>query len=688
MERALHIDFETRSELDLKEVGLHNYARHPSTDAWCMAYAFGDAEPSLWRMGESLPAEVRRHVEEGGRVKAHNVTFELEIWNQIMASRYFWPALREEQTDCTMAMCYAMGLPGALEDAAMALGLHVQKDSEGRSLMLRMARPRSRKPTVWWDDADKLARLYEYCKQDVRVEQAIDSRVMPLSAKERRLWSADYAINTRGVRIDVDTAKAAILMAERLKEQYDRDITIATGGQVTSCTALIPMKKWLVDNGCAAAADGLAKQDLIDLLADESVPEHAKHVLHLRQEAGKASAAKFNKMVDQVGADGRLHFLYQYHGAASGRWAGRSVQPHNLVRDMPKADVVEDVFRLVREGKYDLIDMVHGSPLTMITRSLRSIFIPDTGMVVVGGDWSNVEGRGQAWFAGEEWKVRAFREADAGTGPGLYELAYARMFGRPVQEIVALGKKSTERQIGKVSELAFGYQGGVGSFHTMGRTYNVKVPDADADRFKEAWRDAHPKIAGVRNEYGGRQGGVWRRLENAAIYAVQNPGKVAIVSRGDVGGPEVRFRVAGSFLWMLLPSGRAICFPYPKLLEGSYGPQLTYMTVPDPNKPEKIVHDPANTPRWSRVGTYGGAIFNRVVQGFCRDFLAELILNLHDQGARIIIHTHDDCNIEVDRDKAERAREAMERMMQTPPEWAKGFPLYATCEILSRYRSD
>jgi DNA polymerase len=680
-----HIDFETRSEADLKEVGLHNYARDPSTEPWCMSYAAGDDEPSMWVLGERFPLDLRMHVDAGGEVWAHNVPFELEIWNEICHRRYGWPELKPEQAWCTMAQCYAMGLPGALEDAGMALGLRVLKDTEGRALMLRMARPRKRNPTIWWDEPEKLARLYEYCKQDVRVEREIHKRVMPLSAFERRVWLADYAINKRGVKVDRETAQAAIKMAEALKAKYDREMEVATGGAATSCSALIPIKKWLADNGCPQAADGMAKQDLIDLLADDTIPEPAKRVLSLRQEAGKASAAKFNKMIDQAGADGRLHFLYQFHGAASGRWAGRSVQPHNLVRDMPKPHVVEEVFRLVREEKYELIDMLYGSPLSMITRSIRSIFIPDTGKIVVGGDWSNVEGRGQAWFAGEWWKVKAFLEADAKTGPGLYELAYSRMFNIPVAEIIAKGKKANERQIGKVAELAFGYQGGVGSFHIMGKNYNVKVSDADADKFKEAWRDAHPRIAGKRDEYGVRRGGMWQRLQNAAISAVASPGLTTLVERGDINGPSVKFKMVGSFLWMLLPSGRAICFPYPKLLEGSYGPMLTFMAVPDPNKPEKVIYDPANGPRWARVGTYGGAIFNRVIQGMCRDFLAELIVDLHDQGASIIIHTHDDCNIEVDRAKAGAARDAMERMMCTPPGWAKGFPLYAGCDIMERY---
>src|SRR3972149_11101723 len=160
MTDTLHLDFETRSELDLREVGLHNYARHPSTDTWCAAIALGDAEPAIWTPGKPCPGVLQEHVARGGRVVAHNAPFELAIWNAIMAPRYGWPELKPEQTFCTMAQCYAMGLPGALEDAGLPLGLPLQKDTEGRALMLRMARPRSRSgatPVVGGDEAEKLA---------------------------------------------------------------------------------------------------------------------------------------------------------------------------------------------------------------------------------------------------------------------------------------------------------------------------------------------------------------------------------------------------------------------------------------------------------------------------------------------------------------------------------------------------
>ena len=134
-----------------------------------------------------------------------------------MVPRYGWPQLIPENVHCTMAMAYAMGLPGALEDAALALGLQVLKDTEGRSLMLRMARPRSMNPTVWWDDADKLARLYAYCQQDVRVERELHKRLMPLSATERKVWLLDYKINQRGVPIDIPSVRAAIKVVETTK---------------------------------------------------------------------------------------------------------------------------------------------------------------------------------------------------------------------------------------------------------------------------------------------------------------------------------------------------------------------------------------------------------------------------------------------------------------------------------------
>ena len=663
----LHIDFETRSALDLREVGLANYVRHPTTDVWCMAWVLGDEEPLTWTPKSVLPLAVEDHVLREGAVYAHNAPFELAVWNEIMVPRYGWPPLKPEQVHCTMAMAYAMGLPGALEDAALALGLDVLKDAEGRALMLRMARPRRMDgdTPVWWDEPEKLARLYAYCQQDVRVERELHKRLMPLSTKERRVWLADYAINQRGVQVDVPSAKAAVAMTAKVKERCNDALGRLTGGAVQTTTAVAALKEWLAGQG--VPAESLAKQDVADLLAKDGLPEPVRKALLLRQESAKASTSKLDALIKRAGADSRLRNTLQYHGAATGRWAGRGVQLHNLVRDVPPNTTVEKILALVRNDDFDAIDIVYGPPMSVISRCIRGFFQAAPGKVLVAGDFANVEGRGVAWFSGEDWKLRAFREADAGTGPGIYELAYAKSFGVPVESVK---DPSFERQVGKTMELAFGYGGGVGAFKTMGKNMGVIVPDAKADEFKVAWRSAHPRVKNT-----------WYALERAAIGAVENPGKA--FSAGHP-GREVRYKVAGSFLWCLLPSGRALCYPYPKVLEGEYGPQLTYMKVPSPDAADKgkIIDDPKNTSNWARIKTYGGSLMENVIQAICRDVLVDAMLPFCDN---VVLHVHDEIVLEVDEAKGEDARVKLEQAMRTAPAWAAGFPLFAKCKVMRRY---
>ena len=670
---ALFVDFETRSELDLREVGLHRYARHPSTSVWCAAWAIGEMEPIIW----NPTLETREplvHVERGLPVLAHNAPFELEIWNEIMVPRYGWPRLKPEQTYCTMAMAYAQGLPGALEDAALATGLHVLKDTEGRALMLRMARPRSVKPTVWWDEPEKLARLYEYCKQDVRVERELGKRLMPLSATERRVWLMDYRINQRGVAVDVASAKAAVTLAEKMKAEAGAKLSKLTDGAVQAVSAVAAMKEWMATQGVSTA--GIAKQDVVDLLAGplgtslNPNAEKVRRVLMVRQEVGKASTAKFDVMVNRAGDDGRLRQMYQYHGAATGRWAGRGVQTHNLPRNLPEAETIEKILAFIRAGDDAAIDLLYGPPLTVASNCLRSFFMASPGKKLISGDWANVESRAGAWFANEQWKLDAFRAQDNRTGPDVYKLGASRLLGIPVEAVT----KEERQSHGKVPDLAFMYQGGVGSGKTMGKTYGVYATDEEWDARKNAWREAHPRIKAV-----------WKEIQAAAVNAVRNPGETYVCGHP---GRQAKYKVVGSFLWCLLPSGRALCYPYAKLLEGEYGPQLTYVGVPsqDDKKKQKIIDDPKNAPNWSRMGTYGGALYNNLIQGTCRDLLASCMLQLDEAGLAIVLHTHDSVAGEVAAAKAEQAAAAMQVMMRALPTWAAGFPLFAECEAGDRFR--
>lgn len=696
----INIDFETFSTVDLTRVGLWNYSHHPSTGVHCLSFSFDDGPVqrlmlSPWWTGEydkQLEAELHKAVAGGAEVVAHNAQFEYAIWNDVLATRFGWPRLKLRQLTCTMAMAYAMSLPGALEDTAPALGVAARKDTVGRSLMLRLCKPtnlnalrdgKADRPD-WVLDHDSftfmgeqitpqqaLVRLAEYCDVDVEVQRAIYPRMRRLSKPERQLWQLDQIINRRGARFDMRTVRAGLAMRDRLVALLDEKMAAATDGEVRACTAVQAIKDHLTER-YGLEVDSLAKASLDELLADPDLPDGARRILELRKDAGRAtSAAKLDAIAEQADPnDQRVRYLAQYHAANTGRWGGRGVQPHNITRDLPKPQVVEQIRQLIREQNVEALDLAFEFPLNVISQILRGLIVPAPGHQLIGGDWSNVEGRGLAWLAGEEWKLDAFRRFDAGKGPDLYLVSYSNVFDVPLDDVTA-----EQRQIGKVMELSMGYQGGVGAFQSMAVNYGVRVADDVADKAKHAWRQAHPAVVDL-----------WYRTQDAAISAVLHPGKV--YSAG-APGRQVKYKKAGSFLWALLPSGRLLCYPYPQIREDDYGPQLTYKRVPTPEdrRRGRIIEDPSNTNRWARIGTYGGMLTENNTQAVCRDILASALVRLEKAGYKPVVHIHDEVVCEVE-SATEADRQEIERLLQINPPWAKDLPLAAGCWLHHCYMKD
>ena len=666
---VLYIDFETRSVADLPEVGLDNYAAHPSTGVWCMAWEEDDGPAELWWPGrESKPLHrLLGHVYAGARVVAHNVAFELAIWNGVMVPRYGWPELDPKQCECTQAMAYAMAIPASLERAAAAVGIKQQKDMAGHRLMLKLCRPKEIKPDgtiIWHDNHDELRRLYEYCKQDVEVERELYKRLVPLSADERKVFLLDYKINRRGVQVDLPAVKAASEVVLHEQDRLNQRIREATGNVVGFTTEVARITKWVRDQG--VAIDGLAKADVLDALGGE-LPDAVRTVLEIRKEAGRASTAKLNRILTRAGNDGRVRGIFQYHGAGTGRWAGRDVQPHNFPRPTLTPEEVDAAIGLIKKKDLRRLSLLYGAPMSVVADCLRGMLVAAPGHDLLAGDFANIEGRMLAWLAGEEWKLQAFRDFDAGIGPDTYMLAYARAFNIPVEDVT-----KDQRQIGKVMELALGYQGGVGAFQTMAGSYGVKVDDTRADVLKNLWREAHPRIVRF-----------WYDLEAAAIDAVLHLGRL-FQARG------IKYKKVGSFLWCGLPSGRAICYPYPKILEidtpwGDRKDALTYMTVVSSSgaKKEKIIPGPAAQGDWQRVATYGGKLAENVTQACARDVLKDAMLRLDAAGFNIVMHVHDEDGVEVD----EKNQASMfKTLMSQVPDWAPGLPIAVETWRGKRYR--
>jgi DNA polymerase len=687
--QSLGIDFETFSEVDLKKAGLHNYATDPSTGVHCLSYGPDPEHIKTWVEGEPFPEDLKVHIAQGGIITAWNAAFELAIWNLCCVKKYGWLPLPIRQVRCSMVRAYAMALPGALDDAAPALGVDQRKDAEGHRIMLQLSRPK-KDGSMWRreDDLDKFLKLYGYNKQDVRTELACLDRLMELSPSETLLWELDYKINNRGVMCDLASVDKGIAIIQSEKKRLDGEMLKVTGGVVGSCTEVQLLGKWIAAQG--VEMDGLAKADVLNALAGiegvyqvienergeavevippgVALPPAVRRALELRQEAAKSSTAKLIAMKEKASADGRIRNLHQFHAASTGRWAGRGVQIQNLFRGRPGntyADV-EAMFSMLDDK--EKLDLFYGPSMDAITDCIRGMLIAGEGNELVACDFSAIEARALAWLAGQESVLEIFH-----THGKIYEHAAADVYHVPLDEVT-----KDQRQRGKVIVLACGFGGSIGAFQSMAKNYNVKVPDEEALGIVKAWRAANQSIV----QY-------WHDLESAVLGAMKNGNVTSAGARGR----EVKFRKAGSFLWALLPSGRALCYPYPELRMvttpwGEEKEQLTFMTVVDmtQKKKAKILPDPNSKGKWQRVSTYGGSLAENTTQAIARDLLADAMRAIEAEGLEVCFHVHDEIVVEVQQFRAQYALERMVAIMSETSVWAKGLPLAAEGFHTKRYR--
>lgn len=671
-----YIDFETFSELDLSKAGAHAYAESDKTGIYTLGYALENGAVHSWRPGLAFPEDLAEWVGAGKPVVAHNAAFEFEIWNQTLA-KYCpgVPRLKIEQLDDTMARALALALPAKLGDLAKVMGLAVEKDAAGHRLMLLMCKPNPRalkKGTVeYYSDQSRLLRLEEYCRTDVEVERQIDRLLPPLTPAERRIWELDHAINSRGVLLDLPAIRGAQeVIAEEISAR-NSELKKLTEGAVNKVSSAKAILEWLCSRGVDAA--DLTKATVTKLLDATSEGSAERRVLEIRQEAGKASVAKYKAMEAAVSKDGRARGLLAYGGAGRTlRWAGRRVQPQNFTRpEIDQEDIDGLIDCLGQPFARDAIELVYGPPVTRLADCLRGMLIAAPGHEFIAADLANIEGRFAAWCAGEGWKIQAFVDFDAGTGPDLYKVSYGRAFGIDPSLVDKI-----QRQIGKVMELALQYQGGFGAFETMAAGYDVTVvPDevspprnakfvlkaSEVRNIVSAWRDAHPNFCCT-----------WRDLETCAIWACRNPGESCQTRNG-----KVRFVRLKRFLFAVLPSGRA----------------LAYFSAHVGEKPDASGHMRAAlryegmnsyTHKWDVIDTYGGKLFENIVQAGSRDILANGLLEAEAAGMPVVLHVHDE--IVTEPMAGAFSVLDLERAMCTLPPWANGLPVAASGWVGRRYQ--
>lgn len=629
--RTLHLDFETRSAVDLIKVGHYRYAEDHTTGIWCFSYRFDEEPVCNWRLGDGpWPADVIRHVADGGRVVAHNAAFERTLWNANCAVK-----MTVEQMDCTMARAQAIGLPAGLDMLGQALNAAFQKDKGGYHHMLKMCRPRQVKEDgaiVWWDSPEDLDRLVAYCDQDVLTECAVDKMLPPLSPFERRIWELDQHINDRGVQIDIEMARNAQACAEEALRRANKEIWRLTDGVVRKVTEAAKIVDWITARGipCESIAEG--KHEGLIVCSDMFDDPAVETVIRLR--AASAKAFKFPAMLASVCNDGRIRGNLAYSATVQRRWAGKGVQFHNMKRVDTEEDA-EDVATAVSILKSDLtavqmvdrMEMLFDSVLNVLSLCTRAAVIARPGYKLVGGDFSNIEGRINAWFGGQQWKLDAFAAFDRGEGPDLYKVTAAGIAGIPVEQV----SKAQRQEQGKVPELACGYQGGLGAFKKMGAKYGVRLSDARIGEIVGAWRTTND---GIKNS--------WSEVQDAAIDAVSNTGMAVSCLGG-----KVKYASNGNFLFCQLPSGGIISYASPSVA------WKTKAIVVDGDEIElnrRTVSYWGVHKNWRQIDLYGGSQCAHYVSGTARDVLASAMLRLEAAGYPLVLTVHDEGLSEVPAD--------------------------------------
>lgn len=700
--KPLHIDFETRSTVDLPKANAYIYFDDPTTDVWCAAYAFGTDEPELWWPGDPCPPEIVAHIKAGGEVHAWNAAFERLAIRQILGPRYGWPVPDLTQYRCTMVCALAMALPGKLEHAAPALGLDIVKDAAGSRLMLQMSKPRKAKKgenaskTLWWTEGDKCARLGAYCKQDVRTEIAVSQRILPLSAQEQQLWFLDQDCNDRGVHIDQELCLAAKRVVAAAETRLDEELAKLTDHAVGGVSNTGEITKYLRAKGLDIP--GVAKDVIEGLLARDDLAPDVRRVVEIRQEGGKTSVAKIDAMLARRQKDGRMRGNLQFHGAATGRWAGRGAQLQNLPRPSSEDDK-QPMIETILESKDDrLIEALYGNTLTVVADCIRGMITAGPGNDLFSGDYESIESIVNAWLSGEDRKLRAFEAYFAGNGPKIYNVVAADIFNCRPEDITS---KMIQYLAGKVTELSLGFQGGPGALAKMAKNYRFDIARAStsvlasatgeniekarkgwedrgkksgmselkwttAELIKLAWRDRNPAIVQF-----------WKHLETAAIDAVKTPGKQ--VTAGVTG--KITYKRVGSFLFCRLPSGRVLTYPYPAL-----------RTVKAPwtdNNGDVVFRDAlvykgvnSVTRQWTEQHFYGGLADENVVQAVARDCMVVGMLAVRDAGYPIVVTVHDE--VVAERKGGDLAE--FETLLNTSAPWMKGLPLSADGWRGFRYR--
>jgi DNA polymerase len=600
-------------------------------------------------------------------------------------------------------------------------------------------------PTEWEE-------FKAYAVQDIVAMRECHRRMPMWNYKGKQLdlWFLDQRMNARGMQMDTDLAEAAVRASDIAKKQLAVQTRELTHEGVQSATQRDSLLAWILEAYGVDLPD-MTAATLERRIKDDDLPEELRELMRVRLQSTTTSVAKYTTLLNGVNSDGRLRGASQFRGAMrTGRVAHRLFQPGNMPRpDMPTDEIMWAIELLKLDAAQLVFDNVmrvcsNAIRSTIIPGPGRKLVVADLANIegrvaawLAGEAWKLQAFKDYDTIIGHDDESKAIRK-----GPDLYVLAYASAFN---VDPATVGK-GPKRQIGKVQELMFQYGGGVGAWITGAATYGIDLAqmteqvwdtlpawakdeaesflqwlyedaldayaragkraaekvellicsaedamvelDAAAirrdakmkkvrfgltektfiacDAIKRLWRKANPQISSY-----------WKEIENAIEIALGEKGK-------QLQCRTLKIRCDGAWLRVGLPSGRVLCYPQPmwdaqvKRADGtvkSY-PGFSYMGIS------------AYTKKWQRIGSYGGKVFENVVQAAACDVLLETGEPIEAAGFEPVMSVHDEwiCEAPIDRD--DLSAELLGRLMCIDLGWNAGLPLAAAGFETQRYHKE
>lgn len=670
--REVVIDFETVSACDLRSCGAWRYAEDPTTSILCLSYSIDGMEPHLWVPNSPDPILLALVNSPEAIFIAHNASFEKAIWRKVMVPDYGWPDIPNSRWDDTLACCAMKVLPQDLDQALIVLGLPNEKDREGSKLVKSLSKLETRKKSKRYGMFPEitpaiLERVYAYNKQDIRGTVDLRHRIGPLTPDERGVWLLDQRINERGIELDLPFVRASKSLVALASAPLEREFALLTGGlkigQAVACAdwvrsqgiAIPNLQKETLALLLGETEDGEVPDDPFSEINDNIVlPDNVRRALSIRQLIGSASVKKLSRMEACVSFDGRARGLLQYHGAGTGRWAGRLLQPQNFPRgttqldnEAPDPQLVVDA---IMTGDPDYVATLIGPPVETVVSALRYSLISSPGRLFVASDFSTIEARVCLALAGQHDKT-----ALLAAGKDIYIDMANSIYKR-----TDLTKKNNpaERQTGKNSVLGLGFQMGAAKFKLRyAKDQPLEFAQNVVNTYRKEWAPLVPQV--------------WYALESAAVRTVHD--------RKSHDAFGVEYRLEDSWLTARLPSGRKLWY---------FNPVPTTKAMPWDETDIRLswTYQAKKLGQWRTIDAFGGQETENVVSGIARDLMVAAMFKAEANNFPVVLTNHDEIVVEPLEKYADK--KVLTQIMEDIPSWARQLQIPVAAETWcgNRYR--